>query len=183
MSRFVLSTMYAQAERFADGAEFARFAADAGYDAIEISHSTPEEKIDAIRAADVLPIASVHQPAPLRTVAGRPNANLNLAAIDEQERALAVSHTLDSIAWPVKSARTRSSSTSATSAAHRRHGAETARPGASTLRANPTVRLPRVPCAPGWMMLPVSLQLPGSRLKSWSRWLPLSASSLALSRA
>ncbi len=89
--------MYAQTDRFADGADFARFAADAGYDAIEISHSTPEEKIDAIRAAAVLPIASVHQPAPFRTVSGRPNSNLNLAAIDEQERALAVSHTLDSI--------------------------------------------------------------------------------------
>ena len=97
MTRFVLSTMYAQTARFDDGAEFARFAQDAGYDAIEISHSTPAEKIEAIHAANILPIASVHQPAPLRQVGGRPNSNLNLAAIDEDERKLAVSHTLDSI--------------------------------------------------------------------------------------
>ena len=97
MTRFVLSTMYAQTARFDDGAEFARFAQDAGYDAIEISHSTPAEKIEAIHAANILPIASVHQPAPLRQVGGRPNSNLNLAAIDEDERKLAVFHTLDSI--------------------------------------------------------------------------------------
>lgn len=89
--------MYAQSARFENGAEFARFAADAGYEAIEISHSTPLEKIEAIRDADVLPIASVHQPAPLRRVNGRANSDLNLAAIDGDERAVAVSHTLDSI--------------------------------------------------------------------------------------
>ena len=45
MKPLALSTMYAQQERFADGGEFAQFAADAGYDSIEISHSTTEEKL------------------------------------------------------------------------------------------------------------------------------------------
>ena len=43
MKPLALSTMYAQQDRFADGAVFARFAAEAGYDAIEISHSTRED--------------------------------------------------------------------------------------------------------------------------------------------
>lgn len=97
MTRFILSTMYAQTQRFDDGAAFAAFAADAGYDGIELSHSTPPEKIAQIRESGDLPITSVHQPAPYRTVGGRPNANLNLAAVDEDERKLAVEHTLDSI--------------------------------------------------------------------------------------
>lgn len=91
MKQLALSTMFAQQERFEDGAMFARFAAQAGYEAIEISHSTPAEKVDAIRRAGVLPIVSVHQPAPyVRLPNGRGNASLNLAAPDEDERRAAV---------------------------------------------------------------------------------------------
>jgi sugar phosphate isomerase/epimerase len=97
MTRFLLSTMYAQTARFDDGAVFAAFAADAGFDGVEISHSTAEDKIRAIAASDYPAIGSVHQPAPYRTVEGRPNAHLNLAGLDEGERELAVQHTLDSI--------------------------------------------------------------------------------------
>ena len=90
--------MFAQHPRFGDGAVFARFAADAGYDAMKISHSTPTEKVRAIIDAGVLPIASVHQPAPWQLV--RPsvaNSDLNLAAIDESERAEAITQATRSI--------------------------------------------------------------------------------------
>ena len=97
MTRFLLSTMYAQQPRFEDGALFAEFAMDAGFDGIEISHSTPEQKIRAISAAPNAYIGSVHQPAPFRMVDGKPNSNLNLAAVNEDERKLAVDQTLDSI--------------------------------------------------------------------------------------
>lgn len=98
MSEFALSTMFAQQPRFEDGAAFARFAAEAGYDAIEISHSTPRDKIDAIRAANLLPIVSIHQPAPYEKLPnGRGNGSLNLAALDDDERAAAVAAALRSI--------------------------------------------------------------------------------------
>lgn len=64
MTTYALSTMYAQQERFADGAVFARYAAAAGYDAIEVSHSTPPEKLEGILAARALPVTSIHLPAP-----------------------------------------------------------------------------------------------------------------------
>ena len=90
--------MYAQHERFADGATFARFARDAGYDGIEISHSTDAAKIKQIQEADVLPIVSVHQPAPLTKHSdGRMNPSLNLASTDATERAAALQHALHSL--------------------------------------------------------------------------------------
>jgi len=99
MKTFVLSTMYAQQDRFNDGAVFARFAVEAGYSGIEISHSTDALKIEAIRAAGVLPIVSLHQPAPYeRHSDGRPNADLNLASPDEAERAAAVAYAERTIA-------------------------------------------------------------------------------------
>ncbi|QFG04120.1 sugar phosphate isomerase/epimerase family protein [Tepidiforma bonchosmolovskayae] len=98
MSQFALSTMFAQQPRFEDGAGFARFAAEAGYDAVEISHSTPAAKVAAIRAARVLPIVSIHQPAPYeRLPNGRGNGSLNLAALDEDERRQAVAAAARSI--------------------------------------------------------------------------------------
>jgi hypothetical protein len=81
-----LSTMYAQQERFADGGVFARYAAAAGYDAIEVSHSTPPGKLQQILDAGVLPVTSVHLPAPwVRHADGRGNADLNLASLDAAE--------------------------------------------------------------------------------------------------
>lgn len=100
MKPLALSTMYAQQDRFEDGAAFARYAAEAGYDAIEISHSTPEAKLQQIIDADILPISSVHQPAPyVRMANGHGNSHANLAAIDDEERAAAVAYALTSIEW------------------------------------------------------------------------------------
>jgi sugar phosphate isomerase/epimerase len=103
MKPLALSTMYAQQERFADGAVFARYAAEAGYDAIEISHSTRPEKLEQILAAGHLPVTSVHQPAPwVRLADGRGNPKANLASIDEAERRLAVEHAVASVEWAAR---------------------------------------------------------------------------------
>lgn len=100
MKHLAFSTMYAQQERFADGAAFARYAAEAGYDSIEISHSTPAAKLRAIVAAAHIPVSSVHQPAPwMRLGDGRGNSKCNLASLDDAERQLAVDFALESIRW------------------------------------------------------------------------------------
>lgn len=98
MKPLALSTMFAQQERFADGAAFARFARDAGYDAIEISHSTPLEKIERILESADLPVTSVHQPAPwVRHSNGRGNSHVNLAGLDADERSAAIDYAKKSI--------------------------------------------------------------------------------------
>jgi len=98
-----LSTMYAQQDRFEDGDVFARYAAEAGYDAIEISHSTRQDKLEQILAAGALPVTSVHQPAPWAQYRdGRGNSHLNLAAIDEAERQAAVDYARLSIDWAAR---------------------------------------------------------------------------------
>ncbi len=95
-----LSTMYAQQKRFENGADFARFAADAGYDAIEVSHSTSPEKLRQILDSGILPVTSVHQPAPLVEVeGGKSNHDLNLASTRPSEHARAVRHALRSVEW------------------------------------------------------------------------------------
>lgn len=100
MKPLALSTMYAQQERFADGADFARYAAAAGYDGIEISHSTREDKLQQILDSGILPVTSVHQPAPwVRHNDGRGNSHCNLASTDEDERKAAVGHATNSIDW------------------------------------------------------------------------------------
>ncbi len=108
MKPLALSTMYAQQDRFDDGAAFARYAAEAGYDAIEISHSTLEPKLQQILDANGLPVTSVHQPAPyVRMADGRGNSHANLAAIDEHERGIAVAYAGASIAWAARIGATR----------------------------------------------------------------------------
>lgn len=98
MKPLALSTMFAQQERFADGAVFARFAADSGYDAIEISHSTPFEKIERILESVALPVTSVHQPAPwVRHANGRGNSHCNLGGLDRDERKAAIDYAVQSI--------------------------------------------------------------------------------------
>ncbi len=98
MKTVALSTMYAQQPRFEDGGAFARFARAAHFDGIEISHSTPAEKVSAIVAAGALPVVSVHAPAPFRVLDdGRPNGALNLASLDEREREEAVREALRSV--------------------------------------------------------------------------------------
>lgn len=101
--RLALSTMFAQQERFADGGVFARFAAEAGYDAIEISHSTREEKLQQILAAGDLPVTSVHQPAPwVQHHDGRGNSHCNLASTDPDERRVALEYALASVDWAAR---------------------------------------------------------------------------------
>ncbi len=100
MKPLALSTMFAQQERFSDGAAFARFAAEAGYDAIEISHSTPEGKLLQVLASGHLPVTSVHQPAPwLRHPDGRGNSHFNLASTDPDERRAAIDYARASVEW------------------------------------------------------------------------------------
>lgn len=100
MKALALSTMYAQQERFAHGGDFARFAAEAGYDSIEISHSTSEEKLRQILEAGVLPVTSVHQPAPwVLHHDGRGNSHCNIASTDPDERRAAVEYARASIEW------------------------------------------------------------------------------------
>jgi sugar phosphate isomerase/epimerase len=90
--------MYAQQRRFADGAVFARYAAALGFDAIEISHWTPEEQAWEIAESGILPITSIHAPAPYRLLKGGIlNASLNLAAPDEDARRAAVDEARRSI--------------------------------------------------------------------------------------
>ncbi|MCC7364760.1 MAG: sugar phosphate isomerase/epimerase [Dehalococcoidia bacterium] len=103
MKPLALSTMFAQQDRFEDGAEFARFAAAAGYDAIEISHSTDERKLRGVIESRVLPVVSVHQPAPwVRHSDGRGNSKCNLASTDRIERVCAIDYARETLNWAAK---------------------------------------------------------------------------------
>jgi sugar phosphate isomerase/epimerase len=98
-----LSTMYAQQERFENGGDFARYVKQCGYDAIEISHSTDARKFQEVVDAGIIPVTSVHQPAPRAVhTDGRHNSKLNLASLDEVEREAAVFHAKESIAWAAR---------------------------------------------------------------------------------
>jgi sugar phosphate isomerase/epimerase len=92
--------MFAQQERFADMRDFARAVEGFGYDAIEVSHSTNEEKFARLLSTltlttgdNPLPISSIHAPAPLVEVNGRRNSSLNLASLDDDERLAAIHFT------------------------------------------------------------------------------------------
>jgi sugar phosphate isomerase/epimerase len=87
--------MWAQQERFvADMHEFVHEALAMGYDAIEISHATPEAPFERLLSYHDVPISSIHAPAPLvRHEGQRANSALNLAALDPDERATAVDYT------------------------------------------------------------------------------------------
>lgn len=99
MTAVALSTMWAQQERFAtDFVALARVAASAGYDGIEVSHSTGPEGLAALLRQEVLPVLSLHAPAPRLPARGGSNGALNLASTDEEERREAVAHTLRTVA-------------------------------------------------------------------------------------
>ena len=91
-----LSTMWAQQERFRGGfTHFAEIARDAGFGAIEVSHSTDEAGLRECLSSGVLPVVSLHAPTPYTTTSrGRGNSSLNLAGLDQQERREAVAATL-----------------------------------------------------------------------------------------
>ena len=94
-----LSTMWAQQPRFVDDMfEFVRETADLGYDAIEVSHSTPDVPFQRLIAHEKVAISSIHAPAPLvRDATERANSALNLAALDDDERRAAITYTTGSI--------------------------------------------------------------------------------------
>ena len=103
MKPLALSTMYAQQDRFDDGEAFARYALAAGYDAIEISHSTRADKLQAIIDCAHLPVTSVHQPAPWsRHHDGRGNSHCNLASPDRDECRSAIDYARASIEWAAR---------------------------------------------------------------------------------
>jgi sugar phosphate isomerase/epimerase len=92
-----LSTMWAQQERFDDMHEFVRVVEALGYDAIEVSHSTPTERFERLIDGAGAKLSSIHAPAPWVKVRGKGNSSLNLASLDEEERRLAIDHTKGSI--------------------------------------------------------------------------------------
>ena len=91
--------MWAQQDRFvADMHEFVREALGAGYDAIEVAHSTAAVPFERLMSYAGVPISSIHAPAPLvRDGANRANSSLNLAALDDAERREIIDYTKNSI--------------------------------------------------------------------------------------
>jgi sugar phosphate isomerase/epimerase len=99
-----LSTMWAQQERFRGRMDdFAHVALESGYQAIEVSHSTDTEGLERLIDCRLLPVVSLHAPTPReRDSRGRWNGDLNLAALDEEERAAAVAATLRTLDYAVR---------------------------------------------------------------------------------
>jgi len=102
--RVALSTMWAQQDRFRGHMDdFARIAAEAGYGAIEPSHSTDTGGLEKLIDSSILPLASLHAPTPRqREYRGRWNGDLNLASLDEDERAAALAATCRTIDYAVR---------------------------------------------------------------------------------
>jgi sugar phosphate isomerase/epimerase len=91
--------MWAVQARFEDDITgFLECARALGYEAIEINNSMTPPAVEAILACNVLPVTSVHAPAPLVHYPDRGwNRDLNLASLDEVERELAVRYTERSV--------------------------------------------------------------------------------------
>ncbi len=102
MTGYVLSTMWSQQERFADLRVFAQAATAMGYNGIEVSHVTDQEGLERLIDGAEPRLTSIHAPAPRETVNGKFNGNLNLAALEEEQRRLAIDHTKRSIDYAVK---------------------------------------------------------------------------------
>src|SRR3990172_764292 len=72
-------------------ARFAETASRLGFPAVEINYVIPPEGVEEILASDHVSVASLHSPTPrVKAANGRWSEALNLAAADEEERALAV---------------------------------------------------------------------------------------------
>jgi len=90
-----LSTMWSQGrfphENRDSMARFAETASRLGFPAVEINYVIPPEGVEEILASDHVSVASLHSPTPrVKAANGRWSEALNLAAADEEERALAV---------------------------------------------------------------------------------------------
>lgn len=93
-----LSTMWAQQERFeGKPLAFAETARDLGFTHIEINYAMPPDVVDVLGAGTVLPVSSLHQPAPKLDHGGRWNYDLNLASTDETERRAAIGYAMQTI--------------------------------------------------------------------------------------
>ncbi len=86
---FSLSTMWYQG-RFESLHDFALAAKRLGFDNIEISYVVPPLGVEELIGGNTVRILSLHAPAPRVELNGRWSESLNLAALDEEERALAV---------------------------------------------------------------------------------------------
>lgn len=74
-----------------DMRSFALAAAGLGFRHVEISYVIPPEGVEEILRADAVAVSSIHSPCPrVRAPDGRLSDALNLAALDEEERGLAV---------------------------------------------------------------------------------------------
>lgn len=91
---YSLSTMWAQQERFEDLGYFRDYIAAFGYEAIEVSHLTGSAGLHALLTKGVVPLSSLHAPAPNRVLEnGRRNAEANLASPDPDQTAFALAET------------------------------------------------------------------------------------------
>lgn len=97
---YVLSTMWAQ--RFDDIDAFARAAGALGFDAIEVSHSTDAQRLERLIDGAGARLSSLHAPTPFERIRERPNSDLNLAALDEEERRAAIEFTKRTIDYAAR---------------------------------------------------------------------------------
>ena len=103
-----LSTMWSQGRFRNDGDEhdhmpsFAEKTAALGFGHIEINYVIPPAGVDALIESNHVNVSSVHSPCPRVRVNGRLSDALNLAATDEEERALAVQVAKDSVDTAVR---------------------------------------------------------------------------------
>ena len=94
MTTLSLSTMWAQQPRFEDMGYFRDYAAEMGYDFIEVSHLTGASGLLALLTKGVVPLSSLHAPAPNRLLEnGRRNAEANLASPAAEQTRFAVEET------------------------------------------------------------------------------------------
>ncbi|HEY5638737.1 MAG TPA: TIM barrel protein [Dehalococcoidia bacterium] len=103
-----LSTMWSQGRFREDGDEhdhmpsFAEKTAALGFGHIEINYVIPPAGVEALIESDHVGVSSVHSPCPRVRINGRLSDALNLAAIDEEERALAVQVAKESVDTAVR---------------------------------------------------------------------------------
>ncbi len=103
-----LSTMWSQGRFRKDGDEhdhmpsFAETAAALGFGHIEINYAIPQAGVDALIESNHVAVSSVHSPCPRVRARGRLSEALNLAATDEEERAVAVQLAKDSVDTAVR---------------------------------------------------------------------------------
>ncbi len=106
-----LSTMWSQGRFKQDGEEhdsmpeFGRKAAELGFEHAEINYVIPPSGVEALIASQTIAFSSVHSPCPrVKLPNGKMSDALNLAAADEEERALAVEVAKTSVDTAVRAA-------------------------------------------------------------------------------